>query len=121
MAEATASISQGVLTVDAVAQGPVEGMKLWWSWSLDRDWSEAGQAPWSSQVLTLVGGRWTGTVNLTAAGVQDRAIGWFVESSNTLTLGATEYARKDASPVRFLQLPAAHTCGPPVQQLCQGH
>ena len=120
VADASASLDAGVLSVEATIAGPVDQVRLRWSWSDDRRWSEEGQAAWLPVDLTESAGKWTGTVNLGAEGLDDKVIGWYVEAQNTLVVGEDEYPRVDASPVRFLQLTEPGTCEPSDLVFCEG-
>jgi hypothetical protein len=107
---AEASIDEGMLSVYAEVSGAPEAVVLWASYSEDRSWSEEGQAPWYELELEPSGDGWATTVDLAAWGIEGMVIGWYVEGRNTLALGESEFARKDASPIRFLQEPEAGDC-----------
>ncbi len=107
---ADASITGGELNVSGQVDGSPETVSVFVSYSDDRSWSEKGQAPWVEFELTPSGEGWSTTIDLTSLGIQDKVIGWYVEGRNTLMVGDNEYARKDASPIRFLQEPAAGDC-----------
>lgn len=117
---AEATIDGHLLRVTATASAATEVASAWVSWSDDRVWNEEGQAPWVEVALVRQGATtWAGEADLAAVGAQDKVIGWYVEARNTLTAGAVEFARKDATPIRFLQETEALTwdadapaCGP---------
>ena len=107
---AEASISDGVLSAYAEVSGNPETVALWATYSEDRSWSEEGQAPWVEFTMAASGDGWAVDVDLTELGVEDMVIAWYAEGRNTLALGESEYARKDGTPIRFLQEPEAGSC-----------
>lgn len=116
---AEATISGGVLSVYAEAEGGAEAMSLVGSASADRIWNENGQMDWFAVDLSPSGAGWAGEVDLAALGVEDMVIGWYVEARNTLASGENDYARTDASPIRFLQLTDALTCELEPEDYCE--
>jgi hypothetical protein len=108
---AWASVSGLAFTIYAdISPEPAE-VRLWFSYSDDREFDDPDNPAWMSLPMVFSDGYWRSEWIACPAGNQ---VGWYVEAEDNIMIGNSKIPVRDASPIRFLHELPPLKCDTPI-------